>query len=112
MRFCSMGSGAWRGAAQFRIPRRGRIENESHFQNARLFPHTPSPYNRFSPMATPDIAPPPSLTARRLLRGVAALLVLLLLLAAAMGAWFYHTASSALPQLDGTISMAGISAPA
>jgi penicillin amidase len=62
-------------------------------------------------MATPEIAPPPTVTSRRLLRWLAALVLLLVLLAAALGAWFYQTTSSALPQLDGTISMAGISAP-
>ena len=62
-------------------------------------------------MATPEIAPPPPAVARRVLRGLALLLLLLLLLAAGLGGWLYYTASTALPQLDGSLSVTGLTAP-
>jgi len=63
-------------------------------------------------MATPEIAPPQTATARRALRWLALSLLLLLLLAATVGGWLYYTATTALPQLDGSLVVTGLSAPA
>lgn len=62
-------------------------------------------------MATPEIASPQTATARRALRWPALSLLLLLVLAATVGGWLYYTASTALPQLDGSLVVAGLSAP-
>jgi penicillin amidase len=62
-------------------------------------------------MATPELAPSRPSPARRLLRWLALVVVLALLLLAAGGAWLYHAARAALPQLDGTLAVAGLSAP-
>src|SRR5437016_3929504 len=64
-------------------------------------------------MSTPSLAParPRVSAARTLLR---VLLLLVLALATATGAglgWVYFTARSVLPQLDGSIRLAGLSAP-
>jgi len=63
-------------------------------------------------MATPEIAPPQTATARRALRWLALSLLLLLLVAATVGGWLYYTATTALPQLDGSLVVTGLSAPA
>lgn len=62
-------------------------------------------------MATPEIAIPQARSTRRVLRWFLVILLLLLLLAAALGAWLYRTAASALPQLDGTVAVPGLSVP-
>src|SRR5579864_4581781 len=114
MRFCSMEPGRG-GGAGFRISSRGEFENESHFQIAlrfpQLFPQPSTPYNRLLSMATPEIALPQARTARRVLRRTLLSVVVLLLLATGLGAWLYRTAASALPQLDGTITVSGLSVP-
>ena len=62
-------------------------------------------------MATPEIALPQSATPRRSLRWLLPLALLAVLLAAALGGWLYYTATTALPQLDGSLNVAGLSAP-
>jgi penicillin amidase len=62
-------------------------------------------------MATPEIALPQAGTARRTLRWLFALAVLVLLLAAALGGWLFYKATTALPQLDGSLNVTGLSAP-
>src|SRR5579872_60179 len=62
-------------------------------------------------MATPELAPSRPGAARRLLRWLAVLALLVVLLAAALGAWCYRTASAALPQLDGSLRLTGLTAP-
>lgn len=62
-------------------------------------------------MATPQIAPPQSGSARRTLRWLVPVALLAVLLAAALGGWLYYTATTALPQLDGSLNVAGLSAP-
>ncbi len=62
-------------------------------------------------MATSEVALSPPRSARHILRWVAVIALAVLLLAALLGAWFYHTAATALPQLDGTLSVDGLSAP-
>ncbi|HEV2118261.1 MAG TPA: penicillin acylase family protein [Terriglobales bacterium] len=62
-------------------------------------------------MATPEIAPPQTGTARRALRWLIPLAVLIVLLAAGLGGWLYYTATTALPQLDGSLQVEGLSAP-
>ena len=62
-------------------------------------------------MATPEIALPQAGTARRTLRWLFALAVLLVLLAAALAGGLYYKATTALPQLDGSLNLAGLSAP-
>ncbi len=62
-------------------------------------------------MATTEIAPPQADSARPLARWLAFSLVALLVLAAVPAVWFYEAASSALPQLDGNLQLAGLSAP-
>jgi penicillin G amidase len=47
----------------------------------------------------------------RILRVVALVVILLLLVALAVCGWFYSMARSALPQLDGTLRVVGLSAP-
>src|SRR5690242_10641916 len=81
------------------------------FNLAPLFPQPPSPYNHLLPMATPEIALPQARTARRTLRWLFALAVLLVLLAAALAGGLYYKATTALPQLDGSLNLAGLSAP-
>jgi len=62
-------------------------------------------------MATSEVALSPPHSARRILRWATMVALVVLLLAALLGAWFYHTAATALPQLDGTLSVDGLSAP-
>ncbi|HSB75968.1 MAG TPA: penicillin acylase family protein, partial [Terriglobales bacterium] len=62
-------------------------------------------------MATPEIAPPRSATGRRLLRRLAGAALLLALAILALAAWGYRTATGARPQLDGSVSVPGLSAP-
>jgi penicillin amidase len=64
-------------------------------------------------MATITAATPKGrLTAGRIIfRIVAGLLVLVVLASAGAGAWFYRATHAPLAQLDGTISLAGLSAP-
>ena len=60
-----------------------------------------------APISTP-VYPRPRL---RILRLVGFVLALLLLVALGICAWFYSVARSALPQLDGKVRVAGLSAP-
>lgn len=62
-------------------------------------------------MASPGLTVSSPRTRSRLFRVVGFLLLLLLLVAAAAVGWFYHLAHSVLPQLDGKISVAGLTAP-
>ena len=62
-----------------------------------------------SPVLKASASPKRSLRKRRfLLAGAAVLLVVFLVLAAA-AIWFHHAALAALPQLDGTVRVAGLS---
>src|SRR5690242_5853316 len=72
------------------------------------------PYNQgfMVTTATPTIAPPRRRSVLRTLLAIVLVLVVLLVLAVAGGIlWFRHAAYSALPQLDGTIKVAGLSGP-
>ncbi|HET7750491.1 MAG TPA: hypothetical protein VFK81_13980, partial [Terriglobales bacterium] len=62
-------------------------------------------------MATPEIALPQAGTARRTLRWLFPVALLAVLLAAALAGWLYYKATTALPQLDGSLSVPGLSAP-
>jgi penicillin G amidase len=64
-------------------------------------------------MAGPSVAAPVvrSRKKRWFLKTILWLLVVALLATLGTGLWFYHTAHSALAQLDGTISIPGLSAP-
>jgi penicillin G amidase len=64
-------------------------------------------------MSTSTVAVPSSGRAARkiILRIVIALLLLVVLAAAAASAWFYRATHASLPQLDGTLSVAGVQAP-
>jgi penicillin G amidase len=64
----------------------------------------------FPIMATPEIAVSPTATARRALRWLISVAVLVVLLAAVLGGWLYYTATTALPQLDGSLNVEGLSA--
>ncbi len=61
-------------------------------------------------MATPSLAPRRR-TARRLLRILIFAVVLIAGAGLGAGAWFYRAAERALPQVDGAIKLAGLSAP-
>ena len=61
-------------------------------------------------MASPTIAPGRTRT-RLALRIIAAIVLVLLLVPVSVCAWFYIAAHRALPQLDGTLRVAGLSAP-
>jgi penicillin G amidase len=77
----------------------------------RLFPQPCPPYNQGLSMATPEIAPPRTVTTRRVLRRLALAVLVVLLVAAAAGGWLYYTATTALPQIDGSLAVAGLSSP-
>src|SRR5215831_14151361 len=63
-------------------------------------------------MATSVASPTTRRSALRIaFRVVVALLLLLVLAAAAAFGWFYRAANASLAQLDGTISVSGVSAP-
>ncbi len=68
-------------------------------------------------MATASLAPPPRTTRnyghiiRIIRRTLTYLLLAVVLLAAGAGGWFYYAATASLPQLDGSITLAGLSAP-
>jgi penicillin G amidase len=64
-------------------------------------------------MVTPTLARsrPVSRTRRMFFRFAAALLLAVALAAGGAAFWFYSTATASLPQLDGTVMVAGISAP-
>src|SRR3954467_11675327 len=63
-------------------------------------------------MASPTFAPSRPRSAARIVIGiVAGLLVALAVCAGVAAWWFHHTAVASLPQLDGTIKVAGLSAP-
>ncbi|ABF42371.1 Penicillin amidase [Candidatus Koribacter versatilis Ellin345] len=63
------------------------------------------------PMATTKVAPATRTTSRIALKVVIALLALLLVVFLIADAWFFHAAKVALPQLDGSLSVPGLSAP-
>ncbi len=60
--------------------------------------------------AAPSPSPKPKSLLRRLGRGLGAVLAVLLIAALGATAWFYYAATSSLPQLDGTVAVAGLSA--
>ena len=62
-------------------------------------------------MATSTLAPPRRSTARSFARIILWLIVVLVVAVVAAGAWFYSAVRSAMPQLDGTIAVGGLSAP-
>src|SRR5205814_350138 len=62
-------------------------------------------------MATTTVAPPKKSSKGSTLRWAAALGIVLLLAIAAIFVWGYSVALRELPQVDGTISLSGISAP-
>ncbi len=63
-------------------------------------------------MATPTLHAPSRRSPLRLLLRIVLLLILLLLITAAGAyAWFYRTAHAALPQLDGSVAIAGLQSP-
>ncbi len=62
-------------------------------------------------MATPTLAPRTGTRTQGLIRLAAGLLLLGLLAAAVAALWAYSAARASLPQLDGAITLAGISAP-
>ncbi|HTK95489.1 MAG TPA: penicillin acylase family protein, partial [Terriglobales bacterium] len=62
-------------------------------------------------MASPTVAPKRPRLRRVLVRTSLALPLLILFALAGLGAWFYWTARAALPQLDGTVQVAGLAGP-
>ena len=62
-------------------------------------------------MVSPTLSVSTPGPASRVLKVLGAVIVLLILAIAGVGGWFYHIAQSALPQLDGKIAVAGLSAP-
>src|ERR1700757_3043392 len=76
--------------------------------------HPHLPYNQDSPVVpTPpqNLPYPPPVERRLWPRLVFGLVMAVLLILAGAAAYFYSVARSALPQLDGVISLAGLSAP-
>ncbi len=63
-----------------------------------------------SPMATPTLAPART-RGRLALKIITAVVLVLLLVPISVCAWFYIAAHRALPQLDGTLHVSGLSAP-
>ena len=62
-------------------------------------------------MATATLAPPRRGTRHRVLRFIFGLVVLVLVVVAGAAFWFWHLATAALPQVDGTVQVSGLSAP-
>jgi penicillin amidase len=62
-------------------------------------------------MPTSEIAVPQAAATRRVARWIAVVAVVVLVLASLPAVWFYHAATTALPQLDGSLRVAGLSAP-
>jgi penicillin G amidase len=63
-------------------------------------------------MSSSTLSQPRSTVPRfRVWRALALVITLLLLIVVAIGAWLYSVARSPLPELDGTISVSGISGP-
>ena len=62
-------------------------------------------------MAISEVALSPPRSARPVLRWIAVIAAAFVLLAVILGAWIYHKAGTALPQLDGTVNVDGLSAP-
>ena len=76
--------------------------------------HPHLPYNQDSPMVTTptdNLTYAPPVERRLWPRLVFGLVMAVLLILAGAAAYFYSVARSALPQLDGVISLAGLSAP-
>jgi len=62
-------------------------------------------------MAATTIAPPARSHRKFIFRVVVAVLLLLLLIFLAFDVWFYRAVRAALPQVDGTVHLAGLTAP-
>jgi len=62
-------------------------------------------------MATPTLAPARPRARRLIVRSLLAVVLFVLLLLAGAFAWLYSTARSALPQLEGSLRVRGLSAP-
>lgn len=62
-------------------------------------------------MSTPTLAPDTARRSRKALRAIAALVLIALIAALGLSVWFYTSARLALPQLDGSVSVAALSAP-
>src|SRR4051812_22269356 len=65
-------------------------------------------------MATPATAPmhkPPRSRVRLIFRIVVGLLLLIVVTFAGFGLWLTHATNAALPQLDGNLAVAGLTAP-
>src|SRR5579864_4902525 len=62
-------------------------------------------------MVSPTLSVSAPRPASRVLKVLGVVVVLLIMAIAGAGGWFYHIAQSALPQLDGKIAVAGLSAP-
>jgi penicillin G amidase len=62
-------------------------------------------------MSTPTLAPNTVRRSRKVLRAIIALTLVVLIAVVGLSVWFYVSARLALPQLDGTVSVAGLTAP-
>ncbi|HUS18927.1 MAG TPA: penicillin acylase family protein, partial [Terriglobales bacterium] len=73
-----------------------------------------SMHTEASSMATASLSPDRTTSRNRkrlVFRGLATVLLLLVLAAAGVSGWFYYTATASLPQIDGTMTVAGLSGP-